>query len=109
VRYNALPTLSLSQTMASRYGVRRDAGTALILIALRTVENGEEIDADGDVTVSVADLTGARQRIRMESVTVGEYTDHIGTARISPRDSYRFEIDVKAAGRSEKVQFQRNF
>ena len=38
VRYNALPTLALSDAVAKQYGVQRDAGTALVLVALREVK-----------------------------------------------------------------------
>ena len=39
----------------------------------------------------------------------GQYTDHIGVFAIHARDSYRFEVMIKADGRTEKVKFQRNF
>ncbi len=109
VRYNALPTLALSEAVAKQYGVPRDAGTALVLVALREVKGTEEVDADGEVSVSAHDLSGARQAITLRKVEAGEYTDLIGMARISPRDSYRFEIVVKTGGRTETVKFQRNF
>ena len=109
VRYNALPTLALSEPVAKQYGVQRDAGTALVLVALREVKGAEELDADGEVSVTAHDLSGARQVVALRKVDAGEYTDLIGTARISPRNSYRFEIVVQAGGRTETVTFQRNF
>jgi hypothetical protein len=109
VRYNALPTLALSEAVAKEYGVQRDAGTALVLVALRTVAGGEEVDADGEVSVTAHDLSGARQALTLRKIDAGGYMDHIGTARISPRNSYRFEVVVTSGGRSETVKFQRNF
>ncbi|WP_299346064.1 DUF4426 domain-containing protein [uncultured Pseudoxanthomonas sp.] len=109
VRYNALPTLALSAPVAKQYGVQRDAGTALVLVALREVKGAEELDADGEVSVTAHDLSGARQVVTLRKVDAGEYTDLIGTARISPRNSYRFEIVVQAGSRTETVKFQRNF
>ena len=109
VRYNALPTLALSEPVARQYGVPRDAGTALVLVALREIKDGEEADADGDVTASAHDLSGTRQAITLRKVDAGGYIDHIGTARISPHNSYRFEVVVKAGGRTEAVTFQRSF
>lgn len=109
VRYNALPTLALSEPVAKQYGVQRDGGTALVLVALREVKGAEELDADGEVSVTAHDLSGARQVVTLRKVDAGEYTDLIGTARISPRNSYRFEIVVQAGGRTETVKFQRNF
>ena len=109
VRYNALPTLALSEAVARQYGVPRDAGTALVLVALRTVNGSEEMDADGEVSVTAHDLSGARQAITLRKVDAGGYADHIGTARISPRNSYRFEVVVTSGSRTETVKFQRNF
>lgn len=47
--------------------------------------------------------------IELRKVEAGGYTDLIGTARVSPRNSYRFEVVVTAGGRTETVTFQRNF
>ena len=40
VHYNALPTLSLNEAVAREYGVTRDAGSALAVIAARGVPAG---------------------------------------------------------------------
>lgn len=109
VRYNALPSLALSEAVAKQYGVQRDAGTALVLVALREVQGSDEIDADGEVSVTAHDLSGTRQAIELRKVDAGGYTDLIGTARVSPRNSYRFEVVVTAGDRTETVTFQRNF
>lgn len=109
VRYTALPTLSLSEAIAKQYGVPRDAGTALVVIALRTTAGGEEAGIDGEVAVSARDLSGARQSVSLRQIDAGGYMDHIGTVRVSPHNSYRFEATVTVEGRTEKVEFQRNF
>lgn len=109
VRYNALPTMSLSEEMARQYGVERDTGTALVVIALRQVKNGEETDTDGEVTGQVSDISGARQPVTLRTIDTGDYTDHIGTVRVSQRNTYRFDITVAANGRKDTVQFERNF
>ena len=109
VHYNALPTLSLNDAVAREYGVDKDAGSAMLVIALRRVENGEEVAAEGEVSAEASDLQGARQHIEFSAVKTGEYTDHIGVFAIHARDSYRFEVTIKSDGRTEKVKFQRNF
>ncbi|WP_368561759.1 DUF4426 domain-containing protein [Pseudoxanthomonas sp. UTMC 1351] len=109
VRYNALPTMSLSEEMAKQYGVERDTGTALVVIALRQLKNGEEVDTDGEVTGQVSDISGARQPIVLRTIDTGDYTDHIGTVRVSQRNTYRFDVTIAAGGRKDTLQFQRNF
>lgn len=109
VHYNALPTLSLNDAVALEYGVTRDDRSALVVIALRRVANGEELGADGEVSAEAYDLQGKRQHIAFSAVRTGDYTDHIGTLAISERDSYRFEVKVESGGRKETLKFQRNF
>lgn len=109
VHYNALPTLSLNDAVAKEYGVTKDAGSALVVIALRRVADGEELNAAGEVSAEAYDLQGHRQQIDFSAVKTGEYTDHIGTFAINARDSYRFEVKVESGGRKETVKFQRNF
>jgi len=109
VHYNALPTLSLNDAVAREYGVDKDVGSAMLVIAIRSLENGEEVAAEGEVSAEAIDLQGARQHIGFSAVKTGEYTDHIGVFTIQPRDSYRFEVTIKSNGRTEKVKFQRNF
>ena len=109
VHYNALPTLSLNDAVAREYGVTKDAGSAMVVIALRRIANGEESGAEGKVSAEAYDLQGKRQHIDFSAVKTGDYTDHIGTFAISERDSYRFEVKIESGGRKETVKFQRNF
>ena len=109
VHHNALPTLSLNAPVAKQYGVARDAGTALVVIALRRLVGGEEQAAGGVVSAVAVDLQGTRQDIVFREAQTGEYSDHIGTLRIAERDTYRFEVTVESEGRTEVVRFQRNF
>ena len=89
------------------------ASTAVSLTAggliLAAIANGEELGAEGEVSAEAYDLQGKRQHIDFSTVRTGEYTDHIGTFAANARDSYRFEVAVESAGRSEIVKFQRNF
>ena len=58
VHYNALPTLSLSEAVASEHGVTRDAESAMLVVALREKVGSEEIPASGKVTAQAFDLQG---------------------------------------------------
>ena len=72
VHYNALPTLSLNDVVAREYGVARDAGSAMVVIALRRVANGEELGAEGAVSAEAYDLQGKRQHIGFSTVRTGD-------------------------------------
>ncbi len=109
VHYNALPTLSLNDAVAREYAVEKNAGQALLVIALRKLANGEEEPVEGEVTATAIDLQGSHQRIALRAVRTGAYTDYIGTFAVTAHDSYRFELKIQAAGRSETLKFQRSF
>ena len=109
VHYNVMPTLAMNESMAREVGIERDDGRAMIMVALRKLANGEELAVEGEVKAVAVDLQGLRQPISFTAVRTGEYTDYIGSFRIVERDSYRFDITVKAGGRSGEVKFQRNF
>ena len=109
VHYNALPTLSLNDAVAREYGVTKDAGSGMLVVAVRRLRNGEETSAEGEISADAFDLQGMRQHIGFSAVKTGPYTDHIGVFTIHAHDSYRFEVLVKADGRTETVKFQRNF
>lgn len=110
VRYNALPTQSLNEQMAKRYGVPRDAGLALVTVGLRQLHDGEETGIEGQARATAIDLQGERTGIELKPVKIGDsYVDHIGTFAISPRNHYRIEVFVEAQGRRETIGFQREF
>lgn len=109
VHYNALPTLSLSEAVAREHGVTRDAGSAMLVVALREKVDGEELPATGKVTAQAHDLQGNRQPVTFHVVQTGDYGDHVGTFPIHARDSYRIEVQVEANGRTESFKLQRSF
>ena len=109
VHYNALPTASLGDAVARDYDVQKDPGTGMMVVALRKLSDGNEVATQGDVTAVVLDLQGVRQQVDFRTVKTGDYTDHLGTFEMSPRNTYRFEVTVKSGGRTEVVKFQRSF
>ena len=109
VHFNAMPTLAVSEPVAREYGIERDAGKAMVTLALRRLDKGEEFAAEGEVQGVALDLQGMRQPIAFTAVRTGEYTDYIGTFRAVERDSYRFDIMVKSGERGGTIRFQRNF
>lgn len=109
VHYNALPTASLGDSVARDYGIQKDPGTGMLVIALRQLSDGNEVATQGHVSAVVHDLQGVRQQIDFKTVKTGDYTDHLGTFEMSPRNTYRFEVTVNSGGRTEVVNFQRSF
>ena len=109
-RYNLLPTLALGEDVARQYGVERDAGTALLVVALRRpTADGDEVPADGEVTAEAVDLAGRRQAVVLRRVATGDYVDHVGTVEVVAHDTVRVRVGVDADGRRQEFDFQRSF
>ncbi|GGD36161.1 DUF4426 domain-containing protein [Pseudoxanthomonas indica] len=109
VHFNAIPSQSLTAPVAKEYGVRREEGTALVVIAIRRVAANEEVPATGAVTAKVRDLSGGTQELVFREAHTGEYVDYIATMKVSARDTYRFDVAIQADGKTGQFQFQRNF
>ncbi|WP_305804341.1 DUF4426 domain-containing protein [Stenotrophomonas sp. YIM B06876] len=109
VRYNALPTLAMNAAVARRYGVNRDAGQALLVVALREVQQGEELPLGGEISATATDLSGRRQTITLRPVTTGAYVDQVGTVRTGVHDSVRFQLKLQTSAGNGIVEFERNF
>lgn len=109
VHYNLLPTLSMNPTVASSYGVQRQADRALLVVALRQLADGQELPATGSVQATVTDLSGKRQQVTLREVRTGEYTDLIGVVDAHPHDQLQVELQVSTAAGPQSVRFQQNF
>ncbi len=109
VYYNLLPTLAMNESVARSYGVQRDAGQALLVVALRQRNGAEDQPVDGTVTATATDLSGRQQQVVLRTVKTGAYTDHVGSVQISDHDTLRFAVQVAAAGGTGTLRFERGF
>lgn len=108
-RYTLLPTLSLDPAVARGYGIERSAGKALLLVALRNGDGGDESPATGEVRAQARDLSGRRQEVAMRQIRSGDYVDHVGLVDVGEREVIRVDVQVDAEGRRYSFDFQRNF
>lgn len=109
VHFNALPTIALTDAVAREYGVKKEPGTALVVIAVRKVTGADEVPATAAVAAVARDLSGGAQTLVFREARTGDYVDYIAPMKVSARDSYRFDVTVKAEGKTGELQFQRNF
>jgi len=107
--YSLVPTLALGEAVARQYGIRREDGTALLVVALRQRQADDEVPASGQVRAQARNLAGQRQQVQLREVGTGDYRDHIGLVRVGERDQIRIEATVLANGRSSSFSFERGF
>lgn len=108
--YNLVPTLALGEAIAREYAVERRAGSALLVVAIRSdAGDGEQPAQAQAVSAEVRDLSGRTQSLTLRSVRTGDYTDHVGTVAISQHDTLRLEVLVSIAGGQRRFRFERGF
>lgn len=110
VRATALQTSQLGEAVAREYGLARDDGRVLLLVAVRRGAEGQETSVPARVTARVTDLRGRQQPVEMRELRSGDLLDYVGTTGVSPPDTLRFDIDVVAEdGTRADLQFTREF
>ncbi len=98
IHYNAFRADFISPEVANRHGLTRSGSRGLLNIAvLRRNEDGGTTPVDAVMTVTVANLAGQTQAVRMQTVREAGALYYIGEYRISGEDTYRFEVDVQPA------------
>ena len=110
IRASAVPTSALGAAVASQYGIARSDDTVLLLVAVRTGAEGQEVSVPAQVRATVTDLSGQRQELPMRELRSGELLDYIGTVDVSAPDTLRFDLRiVREGGKVSSMRFTREF
>ncbi len=110
MRASVVQTATLGADIASQYGIRRDAGTVMLLVAVRKGADGAETALPAQVTATATDLRGQRQTIAMRELRVGDLLDYVGTVQTTLPDTLRFDVTiVREGGATSSMQFTREF
>jgi len=110
IRASVVQTSTLGAGVASQYGIRRAPGTVMLLVAVRTGDDGDESAVPARVTATATDLRGQRQDIAMRELRVGDLLDYVGTVETTLPDTLRFDVTiVREGGATSSMQFTREF
>jgi Domain of unknown function (DUF4426) len=110
IRASAVPTAMLSAEVASRYGIARDDRTVMLLVGVRQGPEARETALPAQITATATNLSGQRQDVVMRELHSDDLLDYVGTARIAPPDTLRFELNiVREGGARSTMQFSREF
>lgn len=109
VRASVVPTAALNDAMARQYGIDRSPRSVLLLVGVRQGPEREETALQARVTAHATDLRGVRRPVRMREIASGDLVDYIGTVRVSPPDTLRFDLQiVRGDGGHSNMQFSRD-
>lgn len=98
LRMQAMQTDRLPEAVAAAHGVTRSRRDVLVLIALRQGEDAVATSPPGEVTIEVRDLMGRNRPVALAPMVSGELIDHVGTLRITPPETLRFEVRAMPEG-----------
>ena len=118
IRASAIQTSTLSEPVAAQYGITRDAGNVMLLVAVRQGAEGQEIALPASVTATMTDLRGQQQTLDMRELRSGapgappeqQLLDYVGTVSTQVPDTLRFDVQVTREGSAPAtLQFSREF
>jgi hypothetical protein len=110
IRANVIQTRHLQEGMAREYGIPRDGHSVLLLVSVRRGPDGFDVSLPVKITASATNLQGQTQAIAMREMRIGELTDHIGTARMSPPETLTFDLKIMREGaKTSTMTFSRDF
>ena len=110
IRANVIPTRHLQEGMAREYGIPRDDHSVMLLVSVRRGPDGFDVSLPAKISASATNLQGQTQTISMREMRIGELTDHIGTAQMSPPETLRFDLKIMREGAARSTMtFSRDF
>ena len=96
LRASLVPAGAVGAAMARDYGIDREADGMVLVIGLRT--GAAETSLPARVEARASDLLGRGQPIALREVRSNGYIDYVGTLRVEPPETLRFDIEAEAAG-----------
>lgn len=82
---------------------------ACCCVGVRQGDGLQEAALPARITATATDLRGTRTRIDMREIRTGELVDYVGTVRMTPPETLRFELDAEhAAGAPSRLTFSRD-
>lgn len=110
IRANVIATAHLHERMARDYGIPRDGHSVLLMVSVRRGPDGFDVSLPATITASATNLQGQTQPIAMREMRIGELTDYIGTAQMTPPETLRFDLNIVREGAAASTMtFSRDF
>lgn len=106
VHYNAFNSTFLSPQIASQYDIRRSRLNAVLNVAVQDAQGKAQAVA---LSGEARDLLGHVRTLSFREVREGEAIYYLAQLPFRQEDTFRFEIQLKAAGQQQLLKFQQTF
>lgn len=110
IRANVIATAHLNERMTRDYDIPRDDRSVLLMVSVRRGPDGSDVSLPATITASATNLQGQAQPIAIREMRIGELTDYIGTAQMTPPETLRFDLNIVREGAAASTMtFSRDF
>ncbi|MBN8212540.1 MAG: DUF4426 domain-containing protein [Xanthomonadales bacterium] len=110
IRANVIATAHLNERMTRDYDIPRDDSSVLLMVSVRRGADGSDVSLPATITASATNLQGQTRPIAMREMRIGELTDYIGTAQMTPPETLRFDLKIVREGAAASTMtFSRDF
>ena len=110
IRANVIATAHLNERMTRDYEIPRDDRSVLLMVSVRRGADGSDVSLPATIMASATNLQGQTQSIAMRDMRIGELTDYIGTAQMTPPETLRFDLKIVREGAAASTMtFSRDF
>lgn len=106
VHYNAFNSTFLSPQIASQYDIRRSRLNAVLNVAVQDAQGKAQAVA---LSGEARDLLGHVRTLSFREVREGEAIYYLAQLPFRQEDTFRFEIQLQAAGQQQLLKFQQTF
>ena len=95
IHYNAFNADFIPAEVARAHGLPRSKARGLLNVTvLKHRDDGTTAPAEATVAVTVTNLVGQQQTVRMRAIREPDALYYLGEFRIAGQDTYRFDVEV---------------
>ena len=109
VHASALQTSTLDEAIAKRYGLERSGRVAMLLVSVRRADGSDAAGLPVSIDATVTPDRGTPERITLRQISVDGLVDRVGTVKIAPPESLRFDLVIRYGNSTSTMQFTRDF
>lgn len=108
VHYIALPSTFIEPYIATQYGLKRSKHTGLVNISVLD-KNQKTMPIEADLIGSGRNLIGQIEQLKFKKIKEGKSIYYIATYPFTNEEIVKFDIQIKAQGKTYRLKFQHKF
>ena len=108
VHYIALPSTFIEPYIATQYGLKRSKYTGLVNISVLD-KNNQSMPIEADLIGSGRNLIGQIADLKFKKIKEGKSIYYIATYPFTNEEIVKFDVQIKAQGKTNRLKFQHKF